>query len=177
MISPAFRIFLWTRLLGTAANQMLMVTLAWQMYDLTGRAWDLGMVGLMQFLPALLLTIPAGQLVDRVDRRGVLAASLVVQGLVARRPRADGRKLRRLGGSRSHIRAVRGDGRGARLADAGATGDGWARWSWAESGHWSSPHCGFGGFRRWRGGIGYCDLPALGNRIEGYLHAASLTRS
>jgi MFS family permease len=82
-LSPSFRIFLWTRLLGTAANQMLMVALAWQMYDLTGRAWDLGLVGLMQFLPALLLTIPAGQLVDRVDRRGVLAASLMVQAAVA----------------------------------------------------------------------------------------------
>src|SRR5258706_14340928 len=83
MMTPSFRIFLWTRLLGTTANQMLMVALAWQMYDLTGRAWDLGIVGLMQFLPALLLTIPAGQLVDRVDRRGVLAASLVVQAVVA----------------------------------------------------------------------------------------------
>src|SRR5215216_1156590 len=83
MISPALRIFLWTRLFGTAANQMLMVALAWQMYDLTGRAWDLGLVGLMQFLPALLLTIPAGQLVDRVDRRGVLAASLALQLVVA----------------------------------------------------------------------------------------------
>ena len=83
MMTPSFRVFLWTRLLGTAGNQMLMVALAWQMYDLTGRAWDLGMVGLMQFLPALLLTLPAGQLVDRVDRRGVLAASLVVQAFVA----------------------------------------------------------------------------------------------
>ena len=82
-LSPAFRTFLWTRLLGTAANQMLMVAVAWQMYDLTGRAWDLGLVGLMQFLPALLLTIPAGQLVDRVDRRGVLAASLIVQAAAA----------------------------------------------------------------------------------------------
>ena len=79
-LSASFRRFLWTRLLGTAANQMLLVALAWQMYDLTGRAWDLGMVGLMQFLPALLLTLPAGQLVDRVDRRGVLAASLAAAG-------------------------------------------------------------------------------------------------
>ena len=81
--SRSFRRFLWTRLLGTAANQILMVALAWQMYDLTGRAWDLGMVGLMQFVPALLLTLPAGQLVDRVDRRGVLAAALTLQGIVA----------------------------------------------------------------------------------------------
>jgi len=82
-MSASFHRFLWTRLLGTAANQMLMVALAWQMYDLTARAWDLGMVGLMQFMPALLLTLPAGQLVDRVDRRGVLAAALVLQAVVA----------------------------------------------------------------------------------------------
>jgi MFS family permease len=82
-LSSSFRAFLWTRLLGTTGNQMLMVALAWQMYDLTGRALDLGLVGLMQFLPALLLSVPAGALVDRVDRRGVLAASLAVQAIVA----------------------------------------------------------------------------------------------
>ena len=37
------------RLAGTAANQMLMVAIGWQMYDLTGSAWDLGLVGLLQF--------------------------------------------------------------------------------------------------------------------------------
>ena len=62
---------------------MLLVALAWQMYDLTGSAWDLGLVGLMQFLPALLLTLPAGQLVDRVDRRGVLGGALVLQAVAA----------------------------------------------------------------------------------------------
>jgi MFS family permease len=81
--APGFRHFLWARLLGNAAQQMLLVALGWQMYDLTSSAWDLGLVGLMQFLPALFLTIPAGQLVDRVDRRGVLAASLTLQALVA----------------------------------------------------------------------------------------------
>ena len=79
----SFWFFLWTRLAGNSANQMLLVALGWQMYDLTGSAWDLGLVGLMQFVPALLLTIPAGQLVDRVDRRGVLAASLALQGIAA----------------------------------------------------------------------------------------------
>jgi MFS family permease len=79
----AFHRFLGVRLTGTAANQMLLVALGWQMYDLTGSAWDLGLVGLVQFVPALLLTIPAGLLVDRVDRRGVLIASLALQALVA----------------------------------------------------------------------------------------------
>lgn len=82
-LSASFRHFLWTRLLGTFANQMLLVALAWQMYDLTSRAWDLGLVGLMQFVPALVLTIPAGQLVDRVDRRLVLGFSLALQGVAA----------------------------------------------------------------------------------------------
>ena len=40
---------------------MLMVAVGWQMYELTGSAWDLGLVGLFQFLPALLLTLVAGQ--------------------------------------------------------------------------------------------------------------------
>ena len=79
----SFRRFLWTRLLGGTANQMLMVALAWQMYDLTGSAWDLGLVGLAQFIPALVFTLPAGQWVDRVDRRGVLAAALVCQAIAA----------------------------------------------------------------------------------------------
>jgi MFS family permease len=78
-----FRYFLALRLAGNAAQQMLLVALAWQMYDLTSSAWDLGLVGLMQFLPALLLTIPAGQLADRVDRRRVLATSLGLQACVA----------------------------------------------------------------------------------------------
>jgi MFS family permease len=82
-LSRSFKFFVWTRLLGTAANQMLLVALGWQMYDLTGRAWDLGLVGLLQFFPALFLTIPAGQLVDRVDRRFVLAAALSIQSVAA----------------------------------------------------------------------------------------------
>lgn len=82
-MSRSFHFFLWTRLLGTAANQMLLVALAWQMYDITSSAFDLGLVGLLQFIPGLLLMVPAGQLVDRVDRRMVLASSLLLQGVVA----------------------------------------------------------------------------------------------
>jgi MFS family permease len=82
-LSRDFRRFLWTRLSATMANQMLLVALGWQMYDLTSSAWDLGLVGLLQFLPALLLALPAGHLVDRHDRRHMLAASLMVQTLAA----------------------------------------------------------------------------------------------
>ncbi|WP_028311697.1 MFS transporter [Derxia gummosa] len=71
------------RVTGGGANQMLMVALGWQMYDLTSSAWQLGLVGLAQFVPALLLTLPAGHLVDRHDRRLLLAGSLGLQLTVA----------------------------------------------------------------------------------------------
>ena len=75
---------LWSaRLAGTAASQMLMVALAWQMYDLTGSAWDLGLVGLLQFLPALALALPAGHWIDRHPRARLLALWLALQVAVA----------------------------------------------------------------------------------------------
>jgi MFS family permease len=66
-------------MLSTAGNQMVLVALGWQMYDLTASAWDLGLVGLSQFIPTILFTIPAGQLADRVDRRLVLTLAIGVQ--------------------------------------------------------------------------------------------------
>ncbi len=75
---------LWlARLLGVAASQMLMVAVGWQMYELTASAWDLGLVGLLQFAPALLLALPAGHLIDCHHRARILAACLAVLMLVA----------------------------------------------------------------------------------------------
>ncbi|MET0540350.1 MAG: MFS transporter [Variovorax sp.] len=75
---------MWTaRLFGTAAAQMLLVAIGWHMYDLTGSAWDLGLVGLYQFTPALLLALYAGHVVDRHHRGRIVAACFVVQGSVA----------------------------------------------------------------------------------------------
>ena len=71
------------RLFGTTANQMLLVAMAWQMYELTGSAWDLGLVGLYQFLPALLLTLPAGHVADRLHRPRIVAACYFTQLLLA----------------------------------------------------------------------------------------------
>src|SRR6185436_705287 len=78
-----FMRFWFARLAGGAGNQMMMVAVAWQMYDLTASAWDLGLVGLLQFLPALLLTLVAGHVADRYDRARVLAACMLAQGLLA----------------------------------------------------------------------------------------------
>lgn len=82
-LSRSFHFFLWTRMLSTAANQILLVALGWQMYDLTGSAWDLGLVGLLQFTSTFTLTIPSGHLADHVDRRRMLGAAIVLQAAVA----------------------------------------------------------------------------------------------
>ncbi|MDR3453184.1 MAG: MFS transporter [Rhodoferax sp.] len=71
------------RFTGVMANQMLMVALAWQMYDITSSAWDLGLVGLFQFGPALLMTLPAGHVADRVHRGRIFAACMLTQAAVA----------------------------------------------------------------------------------------------
>jgi MFS family permease len=71
---------LWcARLAGTTANQMLMVAVGWQMYELTGSAWDLGLIGLYQFTPALLLSLWAGHVADRHHRGRIVAACLAAQ--------------------------------------------------------------------------------------------------
>ncbi|MDB6002709.1 MAG: transporter [Rhizobacter sp.] len=69
----AFMLFWFGRVASTAGNQMMMVAVGWQMYDLTGSAWDLGLVGLYQFLPALVLTLVAGHTADRYNRGRILA--------------------------------------------------------------------------------------------------------
>lgn len=75
--------FMGARFLAVCASQMLMVAVAWHMYDLTGSAWDLGLVGLFQFVPALLFTLPAGHVADRVHRGRLFATCVAVQATVA----------------------------------------------------------------------------------------------
>jgi len=75
--------FWMARVTGILSNQMLMLAVAWQMYDLTSSAWDLGLVGLFQFVPALLMTLPAGHLADRLHRARIFAACMAAQAAVA----------------------------------------------------------------------------------------------
>jgi MFS family permease len=78
-----YRRFWLTRVATQTASQMMMVALGWQMYELTGSAWDLGLVGLAQFAPALLFTLPAGAMADRHRRSRILQATTVMQALIA----------------------------------------------------------------------------------------------
>ena len=75
-----FVLFWTSRVLSTLCMQMLAVAVGWQLYALTGRVLDLGLVGLVQFIPVLVLTLPAGWLADRGDRRLIVACC---QGTVA----------------------------------------------------------------------------------------------
>jgi MFS family permease len=62
---------------------MQAVAVGWQIYDLTHSTFELGMVGLAQFLPIVAFTLISGQVVDRYDRRTVYGLSLGAQGLAA----------------------------------------------------------------------------------------------
>src|SRR5437868_7227679 len=57
---------------------MIAVAIGWQVYAVHRNPLDLGLVGLAEFVPLPLLALPAGQLADRVSRRAITAASLVL---------------------------------------------------------------------------------------------------
>ena len=70
------------------ASQMIAVAIGWQVYEVRHRAFDLGLIGLLEFGPVFVLALPGGQLADRVSRRLVLGLSIVLliaiaAGLVA----------------------------------------------------------------------------------------------
>ncbi|WP_379127345.1 MFS transporter [Paenibacillus sp. sgz500958] len=74
---------LWiARIFSTSAFQMLSVAIGWQVYALTDSAFQLGLVGLAQFLPMLLLTLPAGQTADRYDRRTIVNLCQLLESVV-----------------------------------------------------------------------------------------------
>jgi MFS family permease len=78
-----FRFFWLTTLLVSFAVQIMSVSIAWQIYDVTGEVFLLGLVGLCLFLPALLLMLVTGLTADRFNRRGIMAICLVVELLCA----------------------------------------------------------------------------------------------
>ena len=61
----SFLLFWLSRFLATFAVQIMSVSVAWQVYDLTRDPFDLGLVGILQFAPALLLVLVTGAASDR----------------------------------------------------------------------------------------------------------------
>lgn len=76
----SFVFFWFARVFSAVSFQIVAVAVGWQVYALTGSAFSLGMVGLVQFLPMVVLTLVAGQVADRCDRRTIVYVCQIVEG-------------------------------------------------------------------------------------------------
>ena len=79
----SFALYWAARFCSTFAVQVVSVSVGWQVYDITRNPLDLGFVGLLQFLPALLLVFAPGSAADRYKRRSIMAIAAAVEGLCA----------------------------------------------------------------------------------------------
>jgi len=80
---PAFALLWCSRVLSNVAFNILGVAVGWQLYELTGSALDLGLVGLAQFAPIALLTLAVGQAADRYDRQLITAICQLAEAAAA----------------------------------------------------------------------------------------------
>jgi hypothetical protein len=64
-------------LLLTCAQEIVVVAVGWLVYDITGSAFDLGLIGLSGFLPSILLSLVTGTVADRYDRRSIVVVCTV----------------------------------------------------------------------------------------------------
>jgi MFS family permease len=80
---PDFRLLVAAVLGAGLASQMLEVAIGWQVYAIHQSALDLGLIGLAEFVPMLLLALPAGHLADRLPRRLVYGVSIGMSAVVA----------------------------------------------------------------------------------------------
>src|ERR1700723_1268795 len=80
---PSFLFFLLSRSLTRFASQIGAVAIGWQIYDLTGSAFELGMIGLVQFLPTALLVFVAGHTADKFERKRVVQLCQLAEAATA----------------------------------------------------------------------------------------------
>jgi MFS family permease len=78
-----FRFFWGTRVLGLLAIEMMITTVGWQVYRITGRELDLGLVGLAQFAPFAVLFLLAGLVADRLPRMRIIRICISIQTVCA----------------------------------------------------------------------------------------------
>ena len=74
-------LFVGSRFLSTVAIQVQSVAIGWQIYDMERTPLALGLVGLCQFLPMFLLTLPAGDITDRFNQRRVYSLAALLQAV------------------------------------------------------------------------------------------------
>jgi len=77
----AFVRFLYVRIAASIALQVQVVAVGWQMYALTGSPFQLGLIGLMQFIPAIGFFLVTGHAADRYDRRTISATAQLIEAL------------------------------------------------------------------------------------------------
>jgi MFS family permease len=78
----SFLFYLGARSLSEYSYQIATVAVGWQIYELTGSAFQLGMVGLVQFIPSALLVFAAGHAADRYDRKRVAQTCQIAEALI-----------------------------------------------------------------------------------------------
>lgn len=79
----AYQRYWFSRFCNTFAAQILSVAVAWQIYDISRDPFHLGLVGLSQFLPALLLVLVTGSVADRFGRRFIMATTDIIEACCA----------------------------------------------------------------------------------------------
>ena len=79
----AFLRYWLARFFATLSVQIVTVAVGWQVYELTRDPFDLGLIGLIEFLPALLLVLVTGAVADRFGRKLVMGASILVEAFCA----------------------------------------------------------------------------------------------
>jgi MFS family permease len=77
---PSFSLYQLARFCIVLATEMQSVAVGWQVYEITERPLDLGLVGLAQFLPGVLLFLVSGHVADRYDRRKVVVVCYAAFG-------------------------------------------------------------------------------------------------
>jgi MFS family permease len=80
---PGLLRYLSARVLAVMAAQIQTVAVGWQIYNITHDPLDLGFIGLSQFLPFVVLILPAGQIADRYDRRRIVTTCYAAQAVCA----------------------------------------------------------------------------------------------
>ncbi|MBI2315252.1 MFS transporter [Candidatus Daviesbacteria bacterium] len=80
---PHYRNYLTGAFLSEIGNQMQVVAIAWQVYELTRNPAALGLIGVANFIPIILFSLIAGLIVDKVDRKKLLILSQITQAVLA----------------------------------------------------------------------------------------------
>jgi MFS family permease len=81
-VPPTFYVFLVSRFASAAALTMLRSVVAWHVYSLTQRAFHLGLIGIVQFVPGLVLMLVGGAMADSYDRRRIINSAQLVAAAV-----------------------------------------------------------------------------------------------